>query len=396
LQRSLLGTTVDYAEETHPGLDPEKQLNEDSCGSSESPFGLLFVLCDGMGGHSAGEVASRKAVATVIERVNAAPPSSDPGKALRAALEAANAAVCELGVGASQHARPGSTCVAVLLSPSGLYAAHVGDSRAYLLRGGQAQRLTRDHSVVAELVAASAITPEQAAAHPNAHQITRALGMQATVAVDVSGPQHLKRGDAVLLCSDGLTDLVADPEIAATLASSQDAAAACQALVRLALGRGGHDNVTVQILRVLDATDSAPTVVDTLLEPLADSHPSATSGSGAEAPPTLLDLGTTLHEPSGLGETPPMTERLKVAPTMVDHPSHPDRATPIAPFPPPGAFGPTPLPPPTPVSNPRPPSSLPPDAPARRGSAMLVMSLGVVGIIVIFVLIWWVAGGGRR
>jgi serine/threonine protein phosphatase PrpC len=394
LQRSLLGTSVDHAEETHPGLDPEKQLNEDSCGSSESPFGLLFVLCDGMGGHSAGEVASRKAVATVIERVTTAPPTSDPGKTLRAAVEAANTAVCDLGKGASQHARPGSTCVAVLLSSGGLYAAHVGDSRAYLARGGRIQRLTRDHSVVAELLAASAITPEQAAAHPNAHQITRALGMQPSVAVDVSGAHHLTRGDVVLLCSDGLTDLVADPEIAATLSGAPDAAAACQSLVGLALGRGGHDNVTVQVLRVLEAADNAPTVVDTLLEYTADSQPSpAGIGPSAEAPPTLLDIGGTLLETRHLSETPPMTERVKVAPTMVDH--H-DRATPIAPFPPPGAMGATPPPPPTPVSNPKPPSSLPPDAPARRGSTMLVASLGVVAVIVVFILVWWVAGGGRR
>jgi protein phosphatase len=393
LQRSLLGTSLDHAEETHPGLDPEKQLNEDSCGSSESPFGLLFVLCDGMGGHSAGEVASRKAVATVIEQVKAAPPNSDPGKTLRGALEAANAAVCDLGAGASQHARPGSTCVAVLFSSGGLYAAHVGDSRAYLARGGQVQRLTRDHSVVAELLAASAITPEQAAAHPNAHQITRALGMQASVAVDVSAPHHLKRGDTVLLCSDGLTDLAADPEIAAALTNSPDSASASQALIRLALSRGGHDNVTVQVLRVLDAADNAPTVVDTLLESAADSQPLAGVGPSADAPPTLLDIGATLHDRGHLSDAPPMTERVKVAPTMVDH--H-DRATPIAPFPPPGALGATPPPPPTPVSNPKPPTSLPPDAPARRGSTMLVASLGVVAVIVVFILLWWVVGGGRR
>ncbi len=393
MQRSLLGTSVDHAEETHPGLDPEKQLNEDSCGSSESPFGLLFVLCDGMGGHSAGEVASRKAVATVIEQVRAAPPNSDPGKTLRSALEAANTAVCELGAGASQHARPGSTCVAVLLSSGGLYAAHVGDSRAYLARGGQVQRLTRDHSVVAELLAASAITPEQAAAHPNAHQITRALGMQQSVAVDISPPHHLKRGDTVLLCSDGLTDLVADHEIATALASSPDSASASQELIRLALGRGGHDNVTVQVLRVLDSADNAPTVVDTLFEPVADSQPAARVGPAVEAPATLVDVGATLHDRGHLSETPPMTERLKVAPTMVDH--H-DRATPIAPFPPPGALGATPPPPPTPVSNPKPPTSLPPDAPARRGSTMLAASLGVVAVIVVFILLWWVVGGGRR
>lgn len=393
MQRSLLGTSVDYAEETHPGLDPDKQLNEDSCGSSESPLGLLFVLCDGMGGHSAGEVASRQAVATVLERLASTPASSEPGRTLRSALEAANSAVCELGRGASQHARPGSTCVAVLFAVSGLYTAHVGDSRAYLIRGTEAQRLTRDHSVVAELLAASAITPEQAAAHPNAHQITRALGMQATVAVDVTGPHHIQRGDVVLLASDGLTDLVTDAEIASTVTGARDAAAASQALIALALGRGGHDNVTVQVLRVLEAEDNSPTIVDTVLQTSVESPPAPRVGSKPEAAPTLLDLSSTLPDNAQVGELPPMTERLPVPPTMVDHP---ERATPIVPFPPPGAIGTTALPPPTPVSNPKPSPTVPPEEPTRRGSTMLVASLGVVAAIVVFIVIWWALGGGRR
>ncbi|HEV8244959.1 MAG TPA: protein phosphatase 2C domain-containing protein, partial [Polyangiaceae bacterium] len=325
--RSSLGVAVDYAEKSHPGLDPSKQLNEDSCGASETPLGLLAVLCDGMGGHSAGEVASKLAVQTVLDCIAQGAPDTDPSKALYAALEKANDAVCSIARGGPQVARPGSTCVSALVGVNGLRIAHVGDSRGYLVRGGQIQRCTRDHSVVGELVAAGAITPEQAAVHPNAHHITRALGMHPKVVADVSAPLEPVPGDLVILCSDGLTDLVTDPEILSAATSTGDAQGVCENLVNLALERGGHDNVTVQCLKVLEVSDTAPTIVDTVLD----------SERVDEHPPTIVD-----HSPP--------TERPKVAPTMVDHADHPERATPIASFLPAEALG-----------DRKPSQSLPPD-----------------------------------
>jgi PPM family protein phosphatase len=377
--RSTVGVVVDYGEESHPGLDPTKQLNEDSCGVSEAPLGLLVVLCDGMGGHSAGEVASRTAVATVTERIASAPAEADPSEALHLALEAANAAVIGIVKGGPQVGRPGSTCVSALLSPSGLRIAHVGDSRGYLVQSGHIQRVTRDHSVVGELLAAGAITPEQAATHPNAHHITRALGMNAKVVVDVSAPQVLAAGDTILLCSDGLTDLTDDHEILAVIQAGNDAQDICKRLVALALERGGHDNVTVQCLRVLEA-DNVPTIVES----------DRSSPGRGDTPPTLMEtppLAPVTPAPTLVGnptlvEPVPPTDRLKVAPTMVDHA---DRATPIALFPPAEAQRTQPK-----------PQSLPPDLPPRRRESTLVFgSLAVVALIFVAIVLWWVARAAR-
>lgn len=371
--RSVLGVAVDYGEESHPGLDPTKQLNEDSCGVFETPLGLLAVLCDGMGGHSAGEVASRTAVATVSERVLQTPANADPNEALHVALEAANENVCNIVKGGPQVARPGSTCVAALFAPSGLRIAHVGDSRGYLARDGRIQRCTRDHSVVGELLAAGAITPEQAATHPNAHHITRALGMNPKVVVDVTAPLILKPGDVALLCSDGLTDLVEDPEILAVIQQSGDAQSTCKSLVKLALERGGHDNVTVQCLRVIEAVDNAPTIVDTVVD--GGRH-------GPEPAPTVVE--TPPLEPVAPGPTlVGGADRLKVPPTMVDH--HPGRATPIAPFPPAHLDPEKKLP------------SLPPDLPPPRRpeSTLMLVSLAIVGLVFVFIVLWWLARAAR-
>jgi len=140
--------------------------------------------------------------------------------------------------------------VVALLSGNQLVCAHVGDSRAYLTRAGYAHRLTRDHSVVEELLQTGALHPDQAAAHPDAHHITRALGMSPDIEVTVSAAIEIDVDDVVLLCSDGLTDLVQDEEIARVLTAEPNAESASHSLVALANQRGGHDNITVQVLRV--------------------------------------------------------------------------------------------------------------------------------------------------
>jgi protein phosphatase len=259
--------------------------------------------------------------------------------------------------------------VTALFATSGLRIAHVGDSRGYLAHAGQLQRVTRDHSVVGELLAAGAITPEQAATHPNAHHITRALGMNPKVVVDVSAALPLQPGDSVLVCSDGLTDLVQDAEILTVLQSAADAQSACQGLIKLALERGGHDNVTVQCMRVIEAVDSAPTIVDTFVE----------TGRAGETAPTIVE--TPALAPATAGPTLIGAPNPRVSPTMVDHG---DRATPIAHFPHPGGAG-----------EPK-PQSLPPDLPPRRREFTLVTaSLAIVGLIFVFILIWSLTRAGR-
>jgi protein phosphatase len=244
------GVVVDYGERTDPGLEPSKQINEDCCGGAATPLGLLAVLCDGMGGHEAGERASRAALETIVQRISGAQASAEPQDELLRAVESANRAVYALGGQAPQGVRPGSTVVVALLSGCQLVCAHVGDSRVYLARAGFAHRLTRDHSVVEELVQTGALHPDQAASHPDAHHITRALGMNPDIEVTVSAAIEIDVDDVVLLCSDGLTDLVPDEEIARILTEETSAEAASNTLVARANQLGGHDNITVQVLRI--------------------------------------------------------------------------------------------------------------------------------------------------
>ncbi len=225
-----------------PGREPTKQVNEDSGRATRTRLGHLALVCDGMGGHAHGQAASQAAVDTVIERLSHPPFDRAPGPALVQAIQHANHVVYQQGGGPTVEGRPGTTCVAVLVHAGGAEIAHVGDSRVYLIRSGQIYRMTRDHSVVQQLVDAGMLSAEQAVEHPDANRITRALGMAPTVEVELyPGPFEVGPGDLFLLVSDGLTDLVPDPEIASVVNNrvGEGLAAACQALVDLANLRGG-------------------------------------------------------------------------------------------------------------------------------------------------------------
>lgn len=257
---------VEYAERSDPGRDPEKQVNEDACGHRETRLGHLCVVCDGMGGHAAGREAAELALATIFEVFDRAAETDAPAAVLRAAVEEASRRVFTMRTSEVAAGRPGSTAVAVLLHAGGTEVAHVGDSRAYLVHAGQIFRITRDHSMVQEMVNAGVLTPEQAAHHPDANRITRALGMGADVEVELRpAPVAHVTGDAFVLCSDGLCDLVQDEEILG-IVGSEPPAQAVGKLVDLANARGGHDNITVIVLRarenaLVTAQPVAPTVV---------------------------------------------------------------------------------------------------------------------------------------
>jgi protein phosphatase len=208
--------------------------------------------------------------------------------------------------------RPGSTVVAILVHDGGTEVAHVGDSRCYQVHAGQIFQLTRDHSAVQKLVDAQMLTPAQAAAHPDANKITRALGMAPGVEVELR-PQPVAHvaGDVFVLCSDGLSDLVEPPDILRIAGSSPPPQAAGQ-LVELANARGGHDNITVAIVRVRESVvgprgdGPGPTVTQTMPQktmlqapaaiapPLAaSSGPSLTAGADdrPSAPPSRMAGG---------------------------------------------------------------------------------------------------------
>lgn len=248
---------IAFAERTDAGRDPDKRENEDASFYAETRLGHLLVLCDGMGGHASGREASNAAIRTIHDLVARAASATDPGEVLRAAIAAAGRTVYGLGGTTTDPARPGSTCVAMLVHPLGTEVAHVGDSRGYVVRGGKVWPLTRDHSMVRELVDAGLLRPEAAATHPEANKITRALGISPDVEVELRPDAIVQEpGDLFFLTSDGVTDVIPDDDLeklAAQALASRDPRLFCDRVVELANERGGPDNITIQAALVFDA-----------------------------------------------------------------------------------------------------------------------------------------------
>ncbi len=264
---------VDAAGATDTGR--VRPANEDAYLVGES----VYAVADGMGGHLAGEVAS----ATALEPVRALDgkvfaDATDAVKALREAVVAANDQVSQMAADEPSYRGMGTTLTATMLEGSRLHVAHVGDSRAYLLREGSFSQLTDDHTLVQHLVDEGQITQEEAATHPQRSIITRAIGVSTDVDVD-SMTLDLEAGDQVLLCSDGLTGVLDDTRIAEELDHGSDAEATLQRLIELANDGGGPDNITVVLLRVTDASH-------------ADNEGPAGAAAGTAASATGADDGT--------------------------------------------------------------------------------------------------------
>ena len=208
----------------------------------------LLVVCDGMGGSNAGEVASRMAADVVLSRLQDAP-GDDPATALARAIEAANQAVWEKSQAHAEMNGMGTTCTVLALRADQALVGHVGDSRAYLVRGGQALQITTDHSLVAQLVARGQLTAEEAKHDPRRNVVTRCVGIGPDVTVDVVAVgEALQHDDTLVVCSDGLHGQVSDAEIA-MLAVRTPLEDGCSALIALANERGGPDNITVALAR---------------------------------------------------------------------------------------------------------------------------------------------------
>ena len=205
----------------------------------------LLVVADGMGGHAAGEVASRMAVDGLLDSLSLASTGTyDLGVLLETAVKQVNSAVYDAGT-SPEHRGMGTTLTAALVVNSDLYVANVGDSRCYLLRDGHLKQITEDHSYVGEQVRSGALTVEQALTHPQRNVITRAIGLDPTVEVDIF-TEPIQTGDRIMLCSDGLYPLVPESELIEVL-SNNNPDQACKDLVDRANGNGGHDNVTVAV-----------------------------------------------------------------------------------------------------------------------------------------------------
>ena len=241
------------AEEFHASdLGRQRQGNEDNY-FVRAP---LFVVADGMGGAQAGEVASEIAV----EAFDGGLGNGNPGEALTRIIQAANRRIHERSRADEQFAGMGTTCTAAYVGEDCVTVAHVGDSRAYLWRDGELTRLTRDHSLVGELVARGKLTEEQAEAHPQRSVITRALGPEADVQVDVENFEA-RDGDVYLLCSDGLTSMIHEPGVRPVLERMTDLGAAGRELIAAANAAGGRDNITVILFR-LEEVDGAHAVAE--------------------------------------------------------------------------------------------------------------------------------------
>ncbi len=220
-----------------------RRRNEDSY-LLEAP---VYAVADGMGGHIAGDVASATAVSAIAEGIGTQKPRD--GTALADLVSRANGAVWAKARSDPALRGMGTTCTLVMIDGDVAHIAHVGDSRAYLLREGSLRQLTEDHTLVERMVREGRLSAEEAATHPQRNIITRTLGVDAQVQVDVL-EEPLADGDRILITSDGLTSMVEPDEIARVLGSEHDPQAAADRLVEMANEAGGEDNVTVLVLHV--------------------------------------------------------------------------------------------------------------------------------------------------
>lgn len=226
--------------------------NQDAYGQfsrngASGPDERLFVLADGMGGHVDGREASRLAVEEVHRTFFASPEESVAGRLLKA-LEAANEQIIQRSHDRSGVEKMGTTCTALVVREEEAYIAHVGDSRAYRISQDEMLQLTHDHTIVDELRRQGLLTESEAQTHPRRHALTRALGIESMLQVDLLDPLPVQPGDWFLLCSDGLAGVELDEirNVVTTMHPQQ----ACERLVQMANDRGGHDNVTVLIVQV--------------------------------------------------------------------------------------------------------------------------------------------------
>lgn len=245
---------LEFAQFSDPGR--VRRNNEDSlafvepadAGEARSR-GWLFALADGVGGQAAGEVASRAAVDSISEGFRKAVPGELLPTLLRRLVQDANAQVYSASHNGPVRVNMSTTLVACALRFDRAVVAHVGDSRCYLIRGGEAAPLTRDHTFVNEQVRLGVLSNGEAARAVNRHVLSRSLGADLSVNVDV-GDHEVRPGDVLLLCSDGLHSSVNDSDLGAAVQGDADLEAAARELAALANQRDGSDNISVQLIRV--------------------------------------------------------------------------------------------------------------------------------------------------
>jgi PPM family protein phosphatase len=247
-----------------------REGNEDSYLVDEP----IFVVADGMGGHLAGDVAS----STAVEVIESSSKSADAGNpdSLAVLLRDANKAIYEKAREDDRLRGMGTTCTLLMIRDTKGHVAHVGDSRAYLLRDGELSQLTEDHSLVGRMVKEGRLSAEEAESHPQRSIITRALGVDSDVEVDLLS-LDLREQDRILLCSDGLTSMVANERIREILERTSDPQRAANELVALANDAGGEDNITVVLVDISSSSAPPPPVTEEASRP----EPKVGTGDGA-------------------------------------------------------------------------------------------------------------------
>ena len=229
----------------------ERSRNEDSCYAVQDSGLALLVVADGMGGHQAGNVASEIAVSTAEkywESINRDKPLSDreAKDLVKDLIIEANQSVISEADNSFDKRGMGTTLTVGLLSGNRLTIGHIGDSRAYLVNSDRIELLTRDHSLLEQLIESGQVRPEEAKNHPKRHVLTRALGASSELQIDIID-YDIEPGSALLFCTDGLTNLVEDHEILTVVTGQKDPQLQAESLIALANARGGHDNITVVI-----------------------------------------------------------------------------------------------------------------------------------------------------
>ena len=225
-----------------------RSMNEDYVFVSERPIGRLsnlFVVADGMGGHNAGERASSYAVEVLLQSIRKNKEKT-PVKVMRRAIESANDMVYQESISSDRSRGMGTTMVAAVICKDRLYVANVGDSRLYIINS-QIRQITKDHSLVEEMVRLGKLTKEEGRNHPDKNIITRAVGAEETVQIDCF-EERIGIRDVVLLCSDGLTNMVSDEQIQQIINTEKNLQKAAELLVETANRNGGRDNITVLLI----------------------------------------------------------------------------------------------------------------------------------------------------
>jgi len=235
---------------SHPGNT--RKVNEDFAGSAEGLFGKLFIVCDGMGGHNGGFTAAYIAFDIISQHFLSLRYDYNPIEELENAFKLANSEILLQSKSDRNLRGMGTTAAVILIKNYNVYYAHIGDSRTYLIRDKQIQILTKDHSLVQELIDSKTITPEEAKAHPQKNIITKALGLSSKSEAEISyEPISLKQGDILIQCTDGLTEYLSDSKLS-EIASSNSPKEAAQKMIEKVLSGEARDNITVQIIKAVN------------------------------------------------------------------------------------------------------------------------------------------------